>query len=152
MFKDIIATVAEAIEDGISVTEAKDNCDRINVDTVETTIETRSKTYSSSQDRHNKKRRLKTSALGTAIIGNSMENSGALDISTPSTNKTKGKTCNIDLISVIWMQLIAERDLLKPVDLSELKNARIRSVFPIVRCINNKDITPCLYSNHSSQA
>jgi hypothetical protein len=48
------------------------------------------------------------------------------------------------------MQLIAERDPLKPVDLSELKSARIRSVFPIVRCINNKDITnvanwePCI--------
>ena len=146
MVEDIIATVAEAIEDGISaVTEANDNCDGINVDMVEATIETRSKTYSSSQDRRNKKR-LKTSALGTALIGNSMENSGALDISTPSTNKTKGKTCDVDLTSVIWMQLIAERDPLKPVDLSELKSARIRSVFPIVRCIRGSHENPRLHT------
>ena len=60
---------------------------------------------------------------------------------TSPTTKTKSKTCDINVYSVIWMQLIAERDPQKPVDLSELKSARIRSVFPIVRCINNKDIT-----------
>ena len=74
-----------------------------------------------------------------------------MENTTPSpNNKMKGKTCNIDLTSVIWMQLIAERDPQKPVDLSELKSARNRSVFPIVHCINNKDITdmanwePCI--------
>ena len=70
-----------------------------------------------------------------------MENSGALDITTPSPNKMKGKTRDIDLTSVIWMKLIAECYPQKPVDLSELKSARIRSVFPINRCISNKDIT-----------
>jgi len=132
--------VADAVIDGMSVAEDE------YVDMNEATVETRSRTYSSSQDRRNNKR-LKTSALGTAIIGNRMENSGALDL---TTSPTKGKTCDIDVTKVIWMQLIAERDPLKPVDLSELKSARIRSVFPIVRCINNKDITnvanwePCI--------
>jgi hypothetical protein len=133
--------VADAVIDGMSVPEDE------YVDLNEATVETRSRTYSSSQDRRNNKR-LKTSALGTAIIGNRMENSGALDL---TTSPTKGKTCDIDVTKVIWMQLIAERDPLKPpVDLSELKSARIRSVFPIVRCINNKDITnvanwePCI--------
>ena len=79
-----------------------------------------------------------------------MENAGALDTTTSSPNKTKGGTCNINLTSVIWMQRIAKRDHQKPVDLSELKSARIRSVFPIVSCINNRDITdtanwePCI--------
>jgi ribosomal protein S17 len=39
------------------------------------------------------------------------------------------------------MQLLAERDPQEPVDLKELKSARFGSVFPIIRCINNKDIT-----------
>ena len=48
----------------------------------------------------------------------------------------------MDLSSVRWMQLINERDpTQKPVTLPELKKAHIGSVFPIVRCINNKDIT-----------
>jgi hypothetical protein len=70
---------------------------------------------------------------------------------TSPTTKMKSKTCDIDVNSVIWMQLIAERDPQKPVvDLSELNSARIRSVFPTVRCINNKDINdaanwePCI--------
>ena len=69
---------------------------------------------------------------------------------TSPTTKMKSKTCDIDVNSVIWMQLIAEHDPQKPVDLSELKSARISSVFPIVRCINNKGINnvenwePCI--------
>jgi hypothetical protein len=52
-----------------------------------------------------------------------------------------GKSCDIDLSSVCWMQLISEHDPQKPVNLTELKSARIRSVFPIIWCIINKDIT-----------
>jgi hypothetical protein len=54
---------------------------------------------------------------------------------------TTGKSCGMDLSSVRWMQLISERDPQKPVTLPELKKPWIGSVFPIVRCINNKDIT-----------
>jgi len=135
-FQDIIATVVEAIDDGITVAEAEDNGDGINVAIVDATTETCSKS-SYSTFRHQ--------ALGTAIIGNSMENTA-----TSPTTKTKSKTCDIDVNSVIWMQLIAERDPQKPVDLIKLKSARIRSVFPIVRCVNNKDINdaanwePCI--------
>ena len=44
MFEDTIATVPEAIDDGIAVAEAKDNDDGINIAMVEATIETCSKT------------------------------------------------------------------------------------------------------------
>ena len=126
MFQDVIATVVEAIEDGITVAEAEDNGDGINVAMVEATTETRSKTSYSTSQESRKIKRLKTSALGTAItiIGDRVENSGALDITSLSPNKMKGKTCDIDLTSVIWMQLIAKRDPQKPVDLSELKSAQ----------------------------
>jgi len=146
MFQDKIATVVEAIEDGITVAEAEENGDGMNVAMVEeATTETRSKTSYSTSQESRKIKRLKTSALGTAVIGNTMENTA-----TSRTTTTKSKTCDIDANSVIWMQLIAERDPQKPVDLSELKSARIHSVFPIVRCINNKDINnaanwePCI--------
>ncbi len=50
MFQDVIATVVEANDDGITVAEAEDNGDGINVAMVEATTETRSKTsYSTSQ-------------------------------------------------------------------------------------------------------
>jgi hypothetical protein len=146
MFQDVIATVVEAIDHGITVAEAEDNGDGINVAMVEATTETCSRTSYSTSQESRKIKRLKTSALRTAIIGNSMENTAT----SPTTTKTKSKTCDIDVNLVIWMQLIAERDPQIPVDLSELKSARIRSVFPIVRCINNKDINdvanwePCI--------
>jgi len=149
MFQDRIATVAEAVDDydGMTVAEAKDNGDVINVAMVETTegfnvdmaeatIETRSKTYSVSQDSR-KAKRLKTSALGNAVIGNNIEDSGT---TIPAKTK-KGKAYDDDISSIRWMQLLAERDPQEPVDLKELKSARIGSVFPIIRCINNKDIT-----------
>jgi hypothetical protein len=146
MFQDVIATVVEAIDHGITVAEAEDNGDGINVAMVEATTETCSRTSYSTSQESRKIKRLKTSALRTAIIGNSMENTAT----SPTTTKTKSKTCDIDVNLVIWMQLIAERDPQIPVDLSELKSARIRSVFPIVCCINNKDINdaanwePCI--------
>ena len=84
-----------------------------------TTTETRFKTSYSTSQESRKIKRLNTSVLGTAIIGNSMENTA-----TSPTTKTKSKTCDIDVNSVIWMQLIAECDPQKPVDLSELKSAQ----------------------------
>jgi hypothetical protein len=36
------------------------------------------------------------------------------------------------------MELIADRDPQKPVDLTEMKSAKIGSVFPIICCINKK--------------
>ncbi len=155
MFQDVIATIVEAIEDGITVTEAEDNGDGgitvaeaedngdgMNVAMVEeavamveeATTETRSKTSYSTSQESRKIKRIKSSALGTAVIGNTMKNTA-----TSRNTTTKSNTCDIDDVPVIWMQLIAERDPQKPVDLIKLKSARIRSVFPIVRCINNKD-------------
>ena len=63
MFQDVIATVVEAIEDGITVTEAEDNGDGMNVAMVEATTETRSKTSYSTSQESRKIKRLKTSAL-----------------------------------------------------------------------------------------
>ena len=118
IFQDTIASsVAEVVE-------------------AEATIETHSKTYSVSQDSR-KAKRLKTSALGNAVIGNNIEDSGT---TIPAKTK-KSKACDDDISSICWMQLLAERDPQEPVDLKELKSARIGSVFPIIRCINNKDIT-----------
>jgi hypothetical protein len=92
MFQDVIATVVKAIDDGITVAEAEDNGNGINVAMVEATTESRSKTSYSTSQESCKIKRLKTSALGTAIIGNSMENTA-----TSPTTKTKSKTCDIDV-------------------------------------------------------
>ena len=151
MFEEVIATVVDAIDYGSTVAEAGDNDNGIDVALVEAT-KTHSKTSYSTTQESRKIKRLKTSALGNAITGNSMKNTDTMEhtATSPST-QMKGKTCGIDVNSIIWMQLIAERDHQKPVvDLSELITAKIRSVFPIVRCINNKDINdaanwePCI--------
>jgi hypothetical protein len=80
--------------------------------------------YNASQDSHNAKR-LTASALGNAVIGNRNEKFGALDDITPAKKGPAGKSCNIDLSSVCWMQLISERGPQKPVTLLELKKAWI---------------------------
>ena len=67
MFQDVIETVVEAIEDGITVAEAEDNGDGINAAMLGATTETRSKTSYSTSQEIRKIKRLKTSALGTAI-------------------------------------------------------------------------------------
>ena len=96
--------------------------------------------YNASQGSRNAKR-LKASALGNAVIGNRNEKSGAPDVITPIKKRLTDKSSDMDLSFVCWMQLILERDPQKPVILMELKKVRIGSVFPIVCCINNKDIT-----------
>ncbi len=136
--QEVITTVAEAIDDGITDIVTKPGTQ--NVATMESTSCTRrAENYNSTQDSCNAKR-LKTLALGNAVIGNRIEKSGALDDITPSKKGPTGKSCDIDLSSVCWMQLILECDPQKPDDLTELKKAQIGLVFPIVCCINNKDI------------
>jgi hypothetical protein len=61
--------------------------------------------------------------------------------SLPPKKGPTSKSCDMVLSSVHWMQLILECDPQKPVTLTELKKAQIGSVFQIVCCINNKDIT-----------
>ncbi len=99
--------------------------------------------YNASQDSRNAKR-LKELPLGNAAIGNGNGKSSAQDDIPPTKKGLTGKSGDMDLSSVCWMhQLILECDPQKPVTLTEaeLKKAWIGSVFPIVCCINNKDIT-----------
>ena len=123
IFQDTIASsVAEVVE-------------------AEATIETHSKTYSVSQDSR-KAKRLKTSALGNAVIPAETKKGKACD--------DVISACDNDIYSIRWMQLLAEHDPQEPVDLKELKSARIGSVFPIICCINNKDITNKAIGHHAS--
>ena len=133
--QDVITTVAKAVENG--TTDVNTTPDT----TGATSSSRRPSSYNASQFKRQTKR-LKSSALGNAVVGNRKEKAGAPDDITPAKKGTTGKSCDMDLSSVCWMQLINERDpTQKPVTLPELKKARIGSVFPIVRCINNKDIT-----------
>lgn len=59
----------------------------------------------------------------------------AIDFPSPGVGKQKdGGTAPF----MRWIELIAERD--GPVELDEIHHASVNSVFPIVYCINNKDI------------
>ncbi len=130
----MITTVAKSVGNGTTDINAT-------LDTMGATSSSqRPGSYNASQDSRNTKR-LKALALGNAVIGNHNEKSGAPDDITPTKKGPADKSCDMDLSSVCWMQLISERDPQKPVTLPELKKTRIRSVFPIVCCTHNKDIT-----------
>jgi hypothetical protein len=58
----------------------------------------------------------------------------AIDFPSPTVGKTNDDT----LPYMRWLEMINERDV--PVDLKEINHARVNSVFPIIYCINNKDI------------
>ena len=69
MFQDVIATVVEAIEDGITVAEAEDNGDGMNVAMVEeATTETRSRTSYSTSQESRKIKRLSSLKLGDVVL------------------------------------------------------------------------------------
>jgi hypothetical protein len=159
-FQDILMTVTENINDSItaldSTTESINNgiaaiASMTPTTTVDITPATHIKSYNNSQDRCNAKR-AKTLALGNAVIGNCVTESGTQDNINPAKKTPHGKTsdADLDLTSVRWMELIADRDSQKPVDLTEMKSARIGSVFLIVCCINHKDITTMENGNHAS--
>ncbi len=150
-FQDTLMTVTENINNGIaaldSTTESINNgiaaiASMTPTTMTEITPATRTKSYNTSQDRRNAKR-AKTSALENAVIGNCVAESGKQDNITPAKKTSNGKTgdADLDLTSVCWIELIADHDPQKPVDLTEMKSAWIGSVFLIVLCINNKDIT-----------
>ena len=61
MIQDVIATVVEAIDDDITVAEAEDNGDGINIAMVEATTEARSKTSCPTSQESCNIKRLKTS-------------------------------------------------------------------------------------------
>jgi hypothetical protein len=84
--QDVITTVAEAIDDGI--TDIVTTPDTQKVATMEATSwNRRPEKNNSTQDSCNTKR-LKTSALGNAVIGNRIEKCGALDDITPAKKRT----------------------------------------------------------------
>ncbi len=68
-----------------------------------------------------------------------------VDISSPSEGKVAGEDTSP---YVRWLELIEEHD--DPVDLNEMSHAHVNSVFPIIYCTNNKNITddanwaPCI--------
>ena len=110
----MIATVTEAVGNGTTDINAT-------LDTMGATSSSqRPGSYNASQDSRNAKR-LKALALGNAVIGNRNEKSGAPDDITPTKKGLNGKSGDMDLSSVCWMQLILERDPQKPVTLTELK-------------------------------
>jgi hypothetical protein len=67
------------------------------------------------------------------------------EISSPSEGKQAGEDTSP---YVCWLELIEEHD--DPVDLGEMSHERVNSVFPIIYCTNNKNITddanwaPCI--------
>ncbi len=147
VFQDTLMTVTENINDGIaaidSTTESINNgiaaiASMTPTTMTEITPATCTRSNNTSQDRCNAKR-AKTLALGNAVIGDCVAESGTQDNITPAKKTSNGKTGDayLDLTSVCWMELIADRDPQEPVDLKEMKSARIGSVFPIVCCINN---------------
>jgi hypothetical protein len=87
-------------------------------------------------------------ALGNAVIGNRNEKSGAPDDITPTKKGLNGKSGDMDLSSVHWMQLILERDPQKPVTLTGLKKARIGSVLFVASTIRTSP--PRRIGNHAS--
>jgi hypothetical protein len=112
--QDVITTVVKAVGNGR--TDINATPDMMGA----TSSSQRHGSYNASQDSRNAKR-LKASALGNAVIGNRNEKSGAPDDITPAKKGATGKSCDMDLSFVRWMQLISERDHQKPVTLTELK-------------------------------
>ena len=114
--QEVIVIVAEAIGNGITDIVATR-------DTLEATSRTQHPgSYNFTQNSCNANR-LKALAVGNAVIGNRNEKSGALDDITPAKKGLTGISCDMDLSSVCWMQLILERDPQKPVNLTELKKS-----------------------------
>jgi len=76
--------------------------------------------------------------LTTAVV---LQNETVQDVMTspsggiPSPGTAKSEGDNID---IRWVELIKSRDII--LDIDEISNARINSVFPIIYCTNNKDI------------
>jgi hypothetical protein len=139
-FEGTLATVAESINNSITAIAMPTTATKIPTTAIAMSA-AHNKTYTSSQD-HCKAKRANTFALGTAVIGNGAMESGAQDsITTPKGLMPKGKTGDGDDFNAIcWMELIIDCNQ-KPVELHELKSARIGSVFLIICCINNKDST-----------
>ena len=93
----------------------------------------------------------KRDALKEAVLSNHEEN----PISPPTTpndsEQGRSKTAEGTHVSNRWLELFEERDEHdRPVSLPEIQNSNLRMMFPIIYCINNKDITvdenwaPCI--------
>ena len=119
-FQDTLMTVMENINNGIAALDS--TMESINngiaaiasmtpTTMTEITPATRTKSYNTSQDHRNAKR-TKTLALGNAVIGNCVAESGTQDNITPAKKTPNGKTgdADLDLTSVCWMELIADQD------------------------------------------
>jgi hypothetical protein len=104
-FQDTLMTVTENINDGIealdSMTDSINNGITAIASMTPTTMTdftpaTRTKSYNTSQDRHNAKR-TKTLALGNAVIGDCVAESGIQDSIIPAKKTLNGKTGDADL-------------------------------------------------------
>jgi hypothetical protein len=98
-----------------------------------------------SSKRTGEARDAKRIALKEALLSTTTEEVPHVDISSPSDKKAAEEDVHP---YVCWLELIDERA--DPVDLDEMSRARVNSVFPIIYCTNNKNITddsnwaPCI--------
>jgi hypothetical protein len=139
VFEGTLATVTESVNDDIAVIATPTTTSEMPTTAIAMPA-TCNKTYTSSNSCQEAKR-AKTLALGTAVIGGGVMESGAQDSIMPKGSTPKGKTGDgNDFTTICQIELIVDCDQ-KPFELKELKSARIKSVFPIICCINNKDIT-----------
>jgi hypothetical protein len=139
-YQGTLSTVTKSVNDGIAAI----------ADTTPTTMTdiatpaAHKRDYTSSQDHCNAKRAT-TLILRTSVIGNGVAVTSAQDIITTLWKTPKGKKgdvdVDVDITKVCWIELLGDRDPTKPDELLELKSARIGTVFPIIHCINNEDIT-----------
>jgi hypothetical protein len=88
-------------------------------------------------------RRARTAAREDAVLASSPApakiSKGKASSPAPA-ETSKGKADKLDISSIRWMELHNEHNG-KAVILTDLVKSRIGSSFPIIRCINTKDIT-----------
>jgi hypothetical protein len=84
-------------------------------------------------------KKAKINALKEAVLSTPTEN--PITSPTTTTNESVGlsKTCEGTNICNRWLELYTEQD--GPVSLPEIQQAKLCAMFPIIYCINNKDIT-----------
>jgi hypothetical protein len=97
-------------------------------------------------------KKAKIDALKEAVLSTpTTENPITPPTTTTNESARRSKTCEGTNVSNRWLELYKERDGPdRPVSLPEIQQAKLRTMFPIIYCINNKDITdddnwaPCI--------
>jgi hypothetical protein len=93
----------------------------------------------------------KSDALKEAVLSRSAKKPSSPPTTPPNDSAGQSKSGDGNNISNRWLELYNERDGPdRPVSLLEIQKATLRAMFPIIYCINNKDITdddnwaPCI--------